>query len=37
VSDALDVAHRYPAQQRAQQQAAYTEWVARNRGTRTVP
>jgi glycerol-3-phosphate dehydrogenase len=37
VSDALDAAHRYPAQQRAQQQAAYTEWVARNRGTRTVP
>ncbi|NMI01376.1 FAD-dependent oxidoreductase [Pseudonocardia acidicola] len=35
VSDALDAVHHYPPQQRAQQQAAYADWVARNRGTRT--
>lgn len=35
VSDALDAVHHYSPQQRAQQQAAYADWVARNRGTRT--
>ncbi|MFE3018921.1 glycerol-3-phosphate dehydrogenase C-terminal domain-containing protein [Streptomyces sp. NPDC059256] len=34
VSDALDAAHGYTPQQRAAQQADYTRWVERNRGTR---
>lgn len=33
VSDALEAEHGYSPRQRARQQADYTHWVARNRGT----
>nr|WTB28561.1 glycerol-3-phosphate dehydrogenase/oxidase [Streptomyces sp. NBC_00830] len=35
VSDVLDAAYGYSPRQREQQQADYTRWVERNRGTRT--
>ncbi|MEU5397969.1 glycerol-3-phosphate dehydrogenase/oxidase [Streptomyces sp. NPDC005963] len=36
VSDALDAAHGYTPRQREAQQADYTRWVERNRGTRSL-